>query len=268
MTQTTVEAPDKDRAQIRHVRYARTTGSIRSHVRDLHGLGGVRDRPVDDGLCLLGGEVPLPDAVLLAVRQQAVPAGRGGLRQVRPGAPAVLHPVRAISLPFLLGFRLTCYYYRKAYYRAFWARRRPARCAEPATRVHRRDPVPADPAEPPPLLLASRRPDLADQHLRRRPRLPRQGRRVRHRARHADPLVNIVLIWALHPVLPLLPAHHRRAAEELLQAPRPLPACGAGSAAQHPARAVRLDLAGHAGAADLYVYLLATGAFYDPRIFN
>ncbi|GAA2075604.1 hypothetical protein [Actinomadura alba] len=30
-------------------------------------------------------------------------------------------PFAAISLPFLLLFRLTCYYYRKAYYRSFWA---------------------------------------------------------------------------------------------------------------------------------------------------
>jgi hypothetical protein len=29
-------------------------------------------------------------------------------------------PLALITLPFLLGFRLTCYYYRKAYYRAFW----------------------------------------------------------------------------------------------------------------------------------------------------
>ncbi|MGH8961102.1 MAG: hypothetical protein ACRDWT_07820 [Jatrophihabitantaceae bacterium] len=29
-------------------------------------------------------------------------------------------PLAIIVLPFLLGFRLTCYYYRKAYYRAFW----------------------------------------------------------------------------------------------------------------------------------------------------
>jgi hypothetical protein len=30
-------------------------------------------------------------------------------------------PFAVVTLPFLLGFRLTCYYYRKAYYRAFWA---------------------------------------------------------------------------------------------------------------------------------------------------
>ncbi|MBA3523236.1 MAG: hypothetical protein H0T85_01505, partial [Geodermatophilaceae bacterium] len=32
-----------------------------------------------------------------------------------------------LVLPFLLGFRLTCYYYRKAYYRAFW--QSPPACA-------------------------------------------------------------------------------------------------------------------------------------------
>jgi hypothetical protein len=29
-------------------------------------------------------------------------------------------PLAIIVLPFLLGFRLTCYYYRRTYYRAFW----------------------------------------------------------------------------------------------------------------------------------------------------
>ncbi|MFI7663918.1 hypothetical protein [Nocardia sp. NPDC049526] len=33
--------------------------------------------------------------------------------------PAIL-PLGFLVLPFLLGFRLTCYYYRKAYYRAVW----------------------------------------------------------------------------------------------------------------------------------------------------
>jgi hypothetical protein len=36
-------------------------------------------------------------------------------------------PLAILSLPFLLGFRVTCYYYRKSYYRAFWAS--PAACA-------------------------------------------------------------------------------------------------------------------------------------------
>ncbi len=36
-------------------------------------------------------------------------------------------PYAFVSLPFVLGFRLSCYYYRRAYYRAFW--RAPAACA-------------------------------------------------------------------------------------------------------------------------------------------
>jgi hypothetical protein len=39
--------------------------------------------------------------------------------------PAI--PYAIVSLPFVLGFRLSCYYYRRAYYRAFW--RAPAACA-------------------------------------------------------------------------------------------------------------------------------------------
>jgi hypothetical protein len=40
-----------------------------------------------------------------------------------------LIPYAPLSLPFLLLFRLTCYYYRKAYYRSFWLS--PPACAVP-----------------------------------------------------------------------------------------------------------------------------------------
>jgi hypothetical protein len=40
-----------------------------------------------------------------------------------------LIPFAAITLPFLLLFRLTCYYYRRAYYRSFWLS--PPACAVP-----------------------------------------------------------------------------------------------------------------------------------------
>ncbi len=43
-----------------------------------------------------------------------------------PAVPPII-PYAFVSLPFVLGFRLTCYYYRRAYYRAFW--RAPAACA-------------------------------------------------------------------------------------------------------------------------------------------
>ena len=40
-------------------------------------------------------------------------------------------PYAALSLPLLLTFRLTCYYYRKAYYRAFWLSPPACAVAEP-----------------------------------------------------------------------------------------------------------------------------------------
>jgi hypothetical protein len=42
-------------------------------------------------------------------------------------------PLALLVLPFLLGFRLTCYYYRKAYYRAFWGSPPACGVAEPHT---------------------------------------------------------------------------------------------------------------------------------------
>jgi hypothetical protein len=40
-------------------------------------------------------------------------------------------PFAIVTLPFLLGFRLTCYYYRRSYYRAFWASPPACGVAEP-----------------------------------------------------------------------------------------------------------------------------------------
>ena len=48
------------------------------------------------------------------------------------GAFPAMVPLAILTLPFLLGFRLTCYYYRKAYYRAFW--QSPVACAVPEPR--------------------------------------------------------------------------------------------------------------------------------------
>ena len=42
-----------------------------------------------------------------------------------------LVPFAFFVLPFLLGFRLTCYYYRKAYYRSFWLSPPACAVAEP-----------------------------------------------------------------------------------------------------------------------------------------
>ena len=43
-------------------------------------------------------------------------------------------PVGFVVLPFLLGFRLTCYYYRRAYYRSFWMSPPACAVAEPHAR--------------------------------------------------------------------------------------------------------------------------------------
>jgi hypothetical protein len=53
-------------------------------------------------------------------------AGSSSLGRWLPALPPII-PYALVSLPFVLGFRLTCYYYRRAYYRAFW--RAPAACA-------------------------------------------------------------------------------------------------------------------------------------------
>ena len=45
--------------------------------------------------------------------------GSSSLGQWFPAVPPIV-PYAIVSLPFVLGFRLSCYYYRRAYYRAFW----------------------------------------------------------------------------------------------------------------------------------------------------
>jgi len=43
-----------------------------------------------------------------------------------PAVPPII-PYAFVSLPFVLGFRLSCYYYRRAYYRSYW--QSPPSCA-------------------------------------------------------------------------------------------------------------------------------------------
>jgi len=59
------------------------------------------------------------------VSGECVP-GSSTLGQWIPAVPPII-PYAFVSLVFVLGFRLTCYYYRRAYYRSFW--RAPAACA-------------------------------------------------------------------------------------------------------------------------------------------
>jgi hypothetical protein len=59
------------------------------------------------------------------VSGECVP-GSSSLGHWIPALPPII-PYAFVSMPFVLGFRLTCYYYRGAYYRAFW--RAPTACA-------------------------------------------------------------------------------------------------------------------------------------------
>ena len=113
-------------------------------------------------------------------------------RSTPPASPRTAHQDRTTSAAFVgdwyplspallilvfpLGFRMTCYYYRKAYYRSFWLSPPACAVAEPHRAVHRRDPGPADPAELAPLVLLRRAGLQRDPHLRRHPGLPQLRR--------------------------------------------------------------------------------------------
>ena len=156
-----------------------------------------------------------------------------------PLSPALL------ILIFPLGFRLTCYYYRKAYYRAFWL-------SPPACAV----------AEPHGKYTGETRFPLIVQNIHRwfwyaavvvaliltydvlLAFGPAEGESdgIHMGLGTLIMLVNVVLIWLYTLALPLVPAHHGRPAAALLQAPGPLQALDLGLEAQRPARALRVVL--------------------------
>ncbi len=127
-----------------------------------------------------------------------------------PFSPALL------ILPFPGLFRFTCYYYRGAYYKAFWAD--PVSCAvgEPrGTSYWGERSFPLDPAERPPLLRLRRGALPVRALLRRLARalVHQSGDRsdgVRHRRRHARPRRERRAPEQLHARLPLDPSPRRR----------------------------------------------------------
>ena len=164
-----------------------------------------------------------------------------------PAVPPII-PYAFVSLPFVLGFRFTCYYYRRAYYRAFW--QAPAACAV---------------REPHATYSGETRFPLIMQNLHRYffffvllvSILNTYDLSQAFRGPDGNfglglgtiiMLVNVVLAVGLHAVLPFLPAHHRRQAEELLQASGQVLGLDPDLEAEYPAHAAGLDHAGHADA--------------------
>ena len=91
----------------------------------------------------------VPVAVLLALPGRQLPARHAAADRL------LVEPLAGLPDPrgFRGGFRATCYYYRKAYYRSFfWS---PPACAVPDARqaLPRRDALPVPAPEHPPLLL-------------------------------------------------------------------------------------------------------------------
>ncbi len=142
------------------------------------------------------------------------------------------------------GFRLTCYYYRKAYYRAFW--RAPAACAV-------REPHAKSTGETRfPLILQNLHRYFFWIALAFNVILSidaviafrnHQGQWGHMGLGTLILVVNATLLWVLLAVLPRLPAHRRRQAQALLQAPGPVLDVDPGVQAERPAYAVRLGVA-------------------------
>ena len=156
-------------------------------------------------------------------------------------------PYAALTLPFLLLFRLTCYYYRKAYYRAFWL-------SPPACAV----------AEPHSKYTGETRFPLLGQNLHR---YFFYAAALISLINTYDAIVafvnkdgsfglglgniilvaNVVLLWRYTASCHSCRSDHRRPAQPLLEAPGALQALGLGLGAEHEAHAAGVDDARVAG---------------------
>ena len=179
------------------------------------------------------------------VSGECVP-GSSTLGQWIPAVPPII-PYAFVSLVFVLGFRLTCYYYRGAYYRAFW--QAPTACAV---------------REPHATYTGETRFPLIAQNIHRYFWYAALfvgillSYDVAQAFRGPDGnfgfglgslilLVNVIMIWGY--TLGCHSCRHITAGrEELLQAPGPVLGLDEGLLAERAALAVRLVLAGHADA--------------------
>src|SRR5215469_15078452 len=117
------------------------------------------------------------------------------------------------------------------------------RRARTAREVHRRDQIPADPAERAPVLLLDRADLERRPHRRRRDRLPKPPGAVGpHGSGYPDPDRQRGAAVAVLAVLPRLPARPRRQAQALFQAPRQVLDVDPDLQAERPAHADRLGI--------------------------
>jgi hypothetical protein len=131
MTQTTVDAPSKDRARIpartlRKDRWWLSPVTMFVTITAWVAYATVRS--------MMGSSFWVEKYHYLTpfyspCVSKGCPADAATIGRILPEHLPFFFPYALISLPFLLGFRLTCYYYRKTYYRAFWLT--PAACAVP-----------------------------------------------------------------------------------------------------------------------------------------
>jgi hypothetical protein len=155
-------------------------------------------------------------------------------------------PLGMLVLPFLLAFRITCYYYRKASYRSVWQVPHQLRNPRAARPLHRRNPASADHPEQPPVPLLHRLPHRVHQHLRRDHRISLPVRlRVRFGQHHSRGQRAPAVV--LRRRLPFMPTPHWRPTQALLQTPAPVLALDESHLVQRTAHAVRVDHPGHAG---------------------
>jgi hypothetical protein len=140
MTQTTVDAPSKDRAQIP----ARTLRKDRYWLSPLVTFVVFAAWVIYATVRSMMGNYYWVDKYHYLTPfyspcvSDACKPGSADLGTFIPAHLPFFIPYALISLPFLLGFRLTCYYYRKAYYRAFWLT--PSACAVPDKSPARKTP--------------------------------------------------------------------------------------------------------------------------------
>src|SRR5580693_4948362 len=210
-------------------------------------LGGLRHGARFHRPLVLRAIGPLPDPVLLPVRQRRVRAGLERPGPVDPGGAAD-HPVRVRVAGVRARFPVYLLLLPGGVLPGVLAGAFGVRGTRAAREVHRRDQGAADRAEPAPLLLVRGLVRRDPAHLRRDAGVPRAGRELRVRNRLADPAGQRDPAVVLHAGLPLVPAHHRRAAEELLLPPGQVLGLDEGFVAERAAPAVRLDHARHADA--------------------